>query len=434
MSRTNINVPSNVKNGQYKTASWRPAYRDNTNFLWPAVNTTTVYDSRGYKSDATESRSSSAFQPWPYHSSNRYDLNAFSYSKETKRFMRQETLIRTIEPFTWKPPQYTLNEGYFITDTTADGAWHVPSYAVIPQSEIDALDRILRTQLRNQMKDMKVNIQQFIAEREQTIRMFVDVVSSVANCVRDLKRGDIAGAMGHVGISTSKRRRRKFNRSFARDQSKAVANAWIQAQYGIRPLMEDVKGAAESLAKYLNQQPPVYKVEVHRAIKLSSVTRTSVNPDYVRFINEIQTTEYHLKYGCYFTQDLNVSSLPTSLGLTNPASILWELTPWSFVVDWFFPVGNWIASWDATIGITFKSGYRTEFIRSRARKDMSTYNVQYGTSQIVVSSVGEAWREKITCNRTLLSSFPMPGLPAFKNPFSATHISNALSLLRQQFH
>jgi len=239
--------------------------------------------------------------------------------------------------------------------------------------------------------------------------------------------------MNAVGITVGKRARRKFNRSYAQNQSKAIANGWIKAQYGVRPLLQDIVGAAESLAELLNKKPDVQRVVVHKAITRSLNQTSTVNFDFPRQVTQIATTEYHIKYGVYFTQDLNVSSLPVQLGLTNPASILWELTPWSFVIDWFLPIGNWLSAWDATVGISFRSGFRTTFAISRSRMEFHANNVRWGTTQTVIRSDGLSYRQKIECNRTLLTSFPLPGLPAFKNPFSITHMANALSLLRQQF-
>lgn len=45
--------------------------------------------------------------------------------------------------------------------------------------------------------------------------------------------------------------------------------------------------------------------------------------------------------------------LASRLGLTNPASIAWELVPFSFVVDWFGTVGEFLASWTDFDGLEF---------------------------------------------------------------------------------
>ncbi len=52
------------------------------------------------------------------------------------------------------------------------------------------------------------------------------------------------------------------------------------------------------------------------------------------------------KFKCYYRGQLiarltEVDS-PKLNGLTDPSSVLWELTPWSFVIDWFIPIGNYL--------------------------------------------------------------------------------------------
>jgi hypothetical protein len=42
---------------------------------------------------------------------------------------------------------------------------------------------------------------------------------------------------------------------------------------------------------------------------------------------------------CELTEEL---SLARSLGLTDPLSVLWEITPYSFVADWFIPIGAYL--------------------------------------------------------------------------------------------
>lgn len=441
MSRTNLNTSYRTK-GIYRTAQWRDGYRDKYyGTLVAPVNPSrayTTYNNFGRFTRGSEVRNSQVNKPWPYISSARVSPLPFSYTKETVREMRQSRVTYTNgSSFYGQPRTYTSDEGYFVTDTIDEGssAWYTPVYLAIPQSEIDNIDAELRTKIRNEVKDMKVNIQQFIAEREQAIHLFIDAVTAVTKLVRDLRKGDITGAANAVGIAVGKRRRRKFNRSYTRDQSKAVANAWIGMQYGVRPLLDDVRGMAESLAKLMSVQQPIQRAEVHRAIKLSSDRTFQVFPDFLRNIREIQTTEFHMKYVVYFTYDLNVSSVPTSLGLTNPATILWELTPWSFVVDWFFPIGNWLASLDATVGLNFHSGVKTTFTKSQSRRETSTPpDTVWGTTQYVQSCTGEAYRQKIDCQRSTLQAFPSVGYPVMKNPLSITHLFNALSLLRQQFH
>lgn len=51
------------------------------------------------------------------------------------------------------------------------------------------------------------------------------------------------------------------------------------------------------------------------------------------------------------------------LGLLNPASIAWELTPWSFMVDWFGNIGDVIDEWTAYAGLKFSNAFSTRAVK-----------------------------------------------------------------------
>jgi hypothetical protein len=53
------------------------------------------------------------------------------------------------------------------------------------------------------------------------------------------------------------------------------------------------------------------------------------------------STRHYRKYTilCELTEEL---SFERQLGLLDPASVLWEITPYSFVVDWFVPFGTYL--------------------------------------------------------------------------------------------
>lgn len=53
------------------------------------------------------------------------------------------------------------------------------------------------------------------------------------------------------------------------------------------------------------------------------------------------------------------------LGLDDPLGLIWELTPYSFVVDWFLPVGQWLSSFRSIKGLTFQGGYT--YVKSQGR-------------------------------------------------------------------
>jgi hypothetical protein len=117
-----------------------------------------------------------------------------------------------------------------------------------------------------------------------------------------------------------------------------------------------------------------------------------------------------------------------SLGLTNPVSLAWELLPFSFVVDWAWPLGDYFSQFDALAGVEVK-GY--------SMSNLTKIRVKYegrkpaGTNQIVN---WDSYYRLTKLNRTASLSVPFATLPRVKDPFnSKEHVLNGLALLAGAF-
>lgn len=108
-----------------------------------------------------------------------------------------------------------------------------------------------------------------------------------------------------------------------------------------------------------------------------------------------------------------------SFGLINPAVLAWELIPFSFVVDWFAPIGNTLDALDAGVGVQFLSGTRTDHISGQGQ-------VQWAGNQ--GGLMIQTFRYK-SLRRYTYGSFPIPRF-YLKNPFSGSHVATALALFR----
>ena len=112
----------------------------------------------------------------------------------------------------------------------------------------------------------------------------------------------------------------------------------------------------------------------------------------------------------------------TKYGLVNPLSLGWELIPFSFVVDWCMPIGNFLEALTAHYGLTFDSGFTSVTCRgsvSGTRKVSNAIGTANGIRYDFLSN-----------NRTALGNFPMPRVYA-KNPFKTSNVMSALALFHQ---
>jgi len=120
------------------------------------------------------------------------------------------------------------------------------------------------------------------------------------------------------------------------------------------------------------------------------------------------------------------------LGITNPLLIGWELVPFSFVVDWFLPVGNWLESVDAMLG--YESAYYSSSFRVEAIwNDDFGQRINAPSGPGYISAYYSGNKRLFQLKRSVSNSVPIPKFPRIKDPFSLGHMANGLALLTQVF-
>ncbi len=153
-----------------------------------------------------------------------------------------------------------------------------------------------------------------------------------------LKRGKKASFLGHTWKVVSKRSRRK-----------ACSEAWLAYSFGIAPMVGDVQNLSETIAEALLKD---YGFEHLTGTCTSRYTQTSVstttgtvnqNVDFIRRTTNKVSYRYiaaidfsvksNLDYGLLKRLGFSFEELP---------SIGWELTPYSWMLDYFTTVGHYL--------------------------------------------------------------------------------------------
>jgi hypothetical protein len=109
----------------------------------------------------------------------------------------------------------------------------------------------------------------------------------------------------------------------------------------------------------------------------------------------------------------------TQFGISNPLLLAWELIPYSFVIDWMFPVGNFLSSLDALNGTS-----DLRVITSLSEVHYQTFTPVYGGGGV---SSWKGWRYTRSAPVTNLQ---LPKL-GYKPSKSLTAVLNGLALLTQ---
>jgi hypothetical protein len=200
--------------------------------------------------------------------------------------------------------------------------------------------------------------------------------------------------------------------------------------------MQDIYGGTEALVDADLAYPERYGVSVKKYVREKIMREVSfthgVSNGYAPCIR--QDSGMH---GCmvrldYYLENPLLRSL-AQLGVTNPAELAWELIPFSFVFDWVLPIGSYLGALDATLGLTFRSGSRSELTRVYHKfipNGKIYWTGSYANSQCIEYSVTGSGKQ-VFIKRSIYGSSPGPVFPSFKNPASLSHALNALSLVQQ---
>lgn len=265
------------------------------------------------------------------------------------------------------------------------------------------------------------------AEAHKTSDLVYTTATRLAHVVSSLRRGRFGDACHTLGIVPSGRFIKRFNKSYGRDPRHAAANFWLELQYGWKPLLMDVRSAAETLAQALNRPED-------RLISISTSVSRSGSDSIRNYQYEIfpdrrgrLSLDFKQTYRVVatFQPDSAIQALQ-SAELLNPATIVWELVPYSFVVDWFIPIGDTLSVLDADVGKTLIRG--SQSVRVQEFSSLTNTFSDF-------SNIGQTGQVSWTTSykkRETLAGFPAVPFPSFKPNLGLNRMFSGLALLSNQ--
>lgn len=276
----------------------------------------------------------------------------------------------------------------------------------------EELSNSLIPRLYDKVKNQDVNLAQALAEYRQSTGMFVETLTRLGRALLKLKKLDLVGASRLV-----------FPKG-----PKDLANDWLLLQYGIKPLLSDIDGAAKMLAQ---PEDRYFDIIVRGKKDVPAEVVSSEGGTYgclTTSASIVSSGSVEVVYKVRLRVDSITRDL-SRLGLGNLNSVAWEVIPFSFIADWVLPIGDYLNNTDAFSGLTVVSSHKTV-----TYKETNFYARSFGGSgngyTTSAASCGFS-NEMIMVERVV--DIPIPPLPrpSFKNPLSAGHFANALALFIQ---
>jgi hypothetical protein len=290
--------------------------------------------------------------------------------------------------------------------------------------------KALRKLIERAESGIEGNIAQDIAQIGQTTRLITNTCKRLVKSITALKKGNIPGAVDALWRGHMPRYHGK-----GPSIGKSLASNWLELQYGWKPLIQDVKASMDALKRLNDTSSPL----VRRVTASAKVKTNSASPILSQFSNPSNRIGTHnvdsftsVKFVLRYKIDDRFKAFLAQTGFTNPINLVWEIVPFSFVVDWFIPIGPYLetlSSWD---GLVFLDGSKTTFTRGTV---FSVVNATETFANINYEHRNSFRRQVVLLNRVKLTSFPTTKLPqGLKNGLaSVTHATNALALLRAAF-
>jgi len=217
-----------------------------------------------------------------------------------------------------------------------------------------------------------------------------------------------------------------------------AANSWLEVAFGLKPLISDVKAAAEALARYQNDSRRAVVVGNGESVVASgSFTKSPIVNNCGTFdgLKTVTTQSVRYKVAMDYSRSANFGSndrLRALTGLTADQFIptVWELIPWSFLVDYFSNIGEVISagcSSQEDVGFVLRTE-RLETIRSGSSRVGYTgfFGLQDGDWEKPIQS-GTFVTTRTNVSRSSSANLPLPSV-YFSLPGKASQWENMVAL------
>lgn len=177
-----------------------------------------------------------------------------------------------------------------------------------------------------------LNLSMMAKDLYDASNMALDYFKRVNRCWKNLKRGNFRKAFKDF--------------SGSRSLSKGMANNWLAFQYGVLPTIRSVQ---DGFAAANNQ-----KAQTVRFVSTVSGERVIKYRSPNQYVNVYGT--YRMKQSIrgfrYFTTTDSIRSLL----VTNQVEVAWDATPYTFLLDWFVPIGSYLSQFGYATNLRANTG------------------------------------------------------------------------------
>jgi hypothetical protein len=220
----------------------------------------------------------------------------------------------------------------------------------------------------------------------------------------DLRKFDFVGAANRLRMSVVPK---------GVSKSKSFGSNWLEYSFGWKPLIQDIYSAVDVLQNPIKSLRP--SGSATGTVSHREVVGSKTNWMTTGYSEKVYNWTFSAKMGCEVTINNPNLFLANNLGLINPMTVVWELIPFSFVIDWVANVGQVLQSGTDFLGLTVSNGWNTFYERGSVFEDQR--------NPFWVTQINQRWGTGAKMSRNLGLIYPelharpwkIPGWPRFAN-------------------
>lgn len=209
------------------------------------------------------------------------------------------------------------------------GGSHFP--AIFPLSLFNLFwtpreDFALLSKLLKKVKGHQLNLGVSLAEVDKLAGTILGTLKSLVFSVEDLSKGNFARFARRFGASPPTRD--VVRRLRLRD----ISGRFLEMRYAWAPAIADAYEAATAFEALSNgPRKSIFRKTIRKGFLRKWNTNYCIGLPQEITVTKTHIFEMYEEMGAF-----------RQMGLTNPATVLWERLPWSFVIDWFIPIGTYL--------------------------------------------------------------------------------------------
>jgi len=250
-----------------------------------------------------------------------------------------------------------VNSGIFVGQGAQD-------FVPVKVDSRDLAHRLVQNKLIQKARNIEIDLGVALGEYRETAEFIASAMRKTAGMMRALKRGNLSEALTILrshnkssnlrGVSNINPRKSRQSGDIRRVLD-AASETQLSTSFALTPLINDVSDAVTILENQLKNG-----TGKNHTVRASVEGEHSFSDDWTNgYTSRSFTCDFSYRASGKINYGVGNPVFATleSVGFTNPLSIGWELVPFSFVVDWFVPVGAFIENVFPPSGLDFIDGY-----------------------------------------------------------------------------